>query len=90
MDETGNVSGTHQELEHRRNGTSGRHAIHRKRHQPKADAMVQRAVSSIEGICAALGEIKPQDVTAKAAGDWGRSLEQSSAVLRKFARGLKR
>ncbi len=89
MDETGNVSGTHRELEHRRNGTSARHAIHHKRHVPKANDIVRRAVSSLEGICAGLGEVRPQDVDAAEAPAWRSAIEGAANALRRFARGLK-
>lgn len=89
MDETGNVSGAHRELEHRRAGTSGRHAIHYKRHTPKSNEVVRRAVSALEGICAGLAEVDPADVDANETKAWRKALESSSAALRRFARGLK-
>lgn len=89
MDETGNVSGTYRELEHRRNGTNGRHAIHKKRHTPKANDIVARAVSALEGICAGLEEVRPEDVDSAEAPAWRAAIEGSANVLRRFARGLK-
>lgn len=90
MDESGNVAGAHRDLENRRKGTNGRHAIHYKKRTPKTDDMIQRAVNALEGIRAGLEEIKPEEANAKEAPAWAASIEESAGALRKFARRLKR
>lgn len=89
MDQTGNVVGTYRELEHRRNGTSGRHAIHYKRHVPKTNEIVRRAVAALEGICAGLDEVNPRDIDAAEAPAWRAAINGAAETLRRFARRLK-
>jgi len=89
MDETGNVSGTHDEMQHRKNGTAGRHAVHYKKRYPKTNDMIRRAVDALEGICSGLSGVKVEEADAVASRGWSKALEGAAAQIRRFARRLK-
>jgi ParB family chromosome partitioning protein len=88
MDETKNVSGTYRELQERKTGT-GRHAVHYKKRYPKTNDMIRRAINSLDGICAALTEVKAEEADASEAPAWAKSLEESASAIRQFSRRLK-
>jgi len=85
MDETGNVSGTHREMERRKsNGTNGRLLINRKTSLPNADREIGRLAIALEGLALSASAIKPGMVSKAKAGEWAESIRGSLKQLRKL------
>lgn len=89
MDETRNVSGTYREMRRRKDSTTGRHPVHYKKHYPKTNQMIRRAIDSLEGICSGFSEIKAEEADATEAPAWAKSLDESASAIRSFAKRLK-
>jgi ParB family chromosome partitioning protein len=91
MDETGNVSGTHREMERRKSGGKvGRHPIHAKRHTPTTARIVQATLTTLEGVCVGLNEIEEIDCGKAQAIAWADALDALLARMRRFSRRLRK
>lgn len=96
MDETGNVSGTYQELERRKADAASspeskpkpRHAIHGRAHHQRVDDEMQRAVVALEGICIALKDLDVKKLDPDRVPGWSMSLSDSSRFLSKLLRRI--
>lgn len=89
MDETQNVLGTHRELLRRRENNPTRHAIHAGTHYPQANKMAEKLVTTLDGVCLALAEIKVAELEPKQIAAWARSLEKSINTLKRFHKEMK-
>lgn len=96
MDETGNVTGAHREMERRSGKASlapvakrSRHAIHGKTHYLKSNETLRRAVHALEGICVGLEEIDAAHVDVDQVGEWARALEECATRIRRTAKRLR-
>ena len=91
MDETGNVSGTHNELK-RRKGANGkndkklRHAVHSRARYPKPNREIQRAIDSMDGICICLNELPLNQLDPQKTKAWGAALKKSASIIARIAR----
>lgn len=91
MDETGNVHGTHKELERRRGGKNGqkpRHAALRKLAYPKPNREMQRAVDSLDGICICLKALPLKQLDPSKVKAWSVALKKSASIIARVARGV--
>ena len=87
MDETGNVHITHQELQRRQTG-KGRNPALRKMSHLKPNREIERAVFSLDGICACLLAINVKELDAKQTSGWAKSLKKTASTLHRVARRL--
>lgn len=91
MDETGNVSGTHRELQRRKAAPSEkkqRHAVHGRSPYRKPNREIERALIALDGICDLIDTIPTEEVDASKAGEWSESLKAFASRLNRFARRI--
>ncbi len=91
MDRTGNVSGTHREMERRKAGVNGqapRHPVHRKTHYPKPNREMERALPVLDGVCEVLEALKPEELDGARCASWSVALKQLAARINKVARRI--
>jgi len=91
MDETGNVTGTHQELLRRGGGKSksvrpGRHPVHNKLHHARPNDEIQRAVTTIEGLCIGLSTLEVSKLDPAQTKEWAKALAKASTFLRRLSK----
>lgn len=91
MDETGNVAGTHREMQRRKAAPEKkkpRHAIHGRTPYRRPNREIERALISLDGICDLLDTIPTEDVDASKSGEWSEALKRLAARLNRFARRI--
>lgn len=83
MDETGNITGAHREMQ-RRSGDkpAARHPVHNKAHHAKADDELRRLVTALEGLCIGAKDLKRATLDATTTKECAPSLRQSLSFLR--------
>jgi ParB family chromosome partitioning protein len=89
MDETGNVSGTHRELE-RRKGKPHRHAALKKLAYPKPNREMERAIDSLDGICICLRELPVKQLDTSKTKEWAKALKKAVTTIARVAREIER
>ena len=87
MDETGNVTGTHKEMERRKSGNGRNPALHGMSHL-KPNRELQRAVWSLEGVCVVLAKLPYGELDPSKTKEWAASLKKSVTVISRTARRL--
>lgn len=95
MDDTGNVAGTHREMERRkaqadpkREKHAPRHAIHAKTQYPKFNDMMNRATQALDGTVMGLRLVEVDKLDTEKITAWRASMETSIAYLRQFCKEL--
>lgn len=91
MDETGNVSGAHREMQRRESAPETkkpRHAIHGRTPYRKPNREIERALIALDGICDLLDTIPSEEVDASKASEWSASLKALASRLNRFARRI--
>ena len=87
MDETGNVSGTHREME-RRKGAPERHPVHRKAHRRDQTKEMERALWQLEAAVKVIASIEPQDTDPARRVEWADALREVRSTLGRAVKGL--
>ena len=93
MDETGNVSGTHRELERRRNSDDtkkhGRHRIHGRSRLSNHNSEMERATNQLDAVVRALESIAKGSLDPALVPEWIASLEKSRSVIGQVIRRMR-
>lgn len=93
MDETGNVSGTHREMQRREAAPAPskkkpRHAVHGRTHYPRPNREIERSIFSLTGICTCLAAIEPDQLEPSRVREWSKQLKAAAAAINQFARRI--
>lgn len=97
MDDTGNVSGAHREMERRKNnsqdaqpvhGKKARHAALGRTPRLKPNREIQRALVQLDGVCTCLEAINAADLQSEKTPEWAIALKAIASRITRFARGI--
>lgn len=83
MDATGNVAGTHREMQ-RRQGAHERHPVHYKQRRENAGFVIERAVAQLDAIRLSLTDLDLKTLDAEKRKGWGSALKKAASFLRKL------
>jgi len=90
MDETGNVSGAHREMERRKSdGAQGRHPVHHRSHHRDQTKEMDRAVAHLEGAASVVLSIDPAAIDQARRTEWAESLGDVRANIGQVIKKLR-
>lgn len=90
MDETGNVYGTHRELERRKpGGNGGRSAIHRKTRHANHTEEMRRAIWTLQGAVKAMASTSIAETDTTERTEWIKALSEARFEIREIMARLK-
>jgi ParB-like chromosome segregation protein Spo0J len=85
MDETGNVSGTHEEMKRRRNGEAARSSVHYKAQYPKPNREMERGLITLEGLVSGFSLIDITQLDRTQTEEWAKRLKAAALFLSRLS-----